>query len=261
MHTMSVRSANPATGQDAGLSTPIVRFSGVVKAYGATRVLDGVDLTLERGHFFGLAGLNGAGKTTLIKCMLDFCSIDQGTITLFGDAHTDPRSRSGLAFLPERFNPPYYLTGADFLRYAFALQGSNYSEERVHRMLEALDLDPKALAKPVRSYSKGMTQKLGLAATFLSERELLVLDEPMSGLDPRARACVKRLLAKARADGRSLFFTSHQLVDIEEICDRVVVLHRGVPYYAGTPQGLCQDYAELSIEQAFLRCIEAPKKS
>ena len=236
---------------------PIVLFEHVAKSYARTPILAGVDLSITRGEFVGLAGINGAGKTTLIKCMLDFCAIDGGRIELFGVPHTLPRARSRLAFLPERFMPPHYLTGRDFVRYAGGLHGKTHSLATVERMMHELDLDPAALAKPVRTYSKGMTQKLGLALTFLSGRELLVLDEPMSGLDPKARVAVKRLLARERAAGRSLFFTSHQLVDIEEICDRVVVLHHGVPYFAGTPQRLCQDYGEHSIERAFLRCIEA----
>lgn len=235
----------------------IVQFREVVKNFAKTPVLRGVNLSIERGEFIGLAGVNGAGKTTLLKCMLDFCAIDSGHIELFGMPHTEAHSRAGLVFLPERFVPPYFLTGRDFLRYASDLYGFPYEEARVRRMLEAVDLEDAALSRLVRTFSKGMTQKLGLAATFLAERELYVLDEPMSGLDPKARACVKQLLAGVRAAGRAIFLTSHALVDIEEMCDRVVVLHRGVPYFAGTPRQLCQDYGQVPIEQAFLRCIEA----
>lgn len=236
---------------------PIVRFRQVEKRYGARRVLDRIDLDIPSGAFVGLAGVNGAGKTTLIKCMLDLVGIDAGAIEIAGVAHRRPQARATVAYLPERFVPPYYLTGRDFLRFAFALEGRAWEEPVALEMLAALDLDTDALARPVRSFSKGMTQKLGLAATFLARRDLLVLDEPMSGLDPRARACVKALLNRARTTGRSLFFTSHSLTDIEEICDRIVVLHRGVPYYAGTPGQLCQDFGGGSIEDAFLRCIEA----
>lgn len=235
----------------------IVRLDGVKKSFGANAVLRGIDFKLERGQFLGLAGVNGAGKTTLIKCMLDLCDVDQGSIRLFGERHDRPASRAGLSFLPERFVPPWHLTGGDFLRFALALDGRRWPDPRVDEMLDSLDLDRDVLGRPVRSLSKGMTQKLGLAAAFLAERELLVLDEPMSGLDPRARVCVKRLLNRSRSAGRSLLFTSHALTDIAEICDRIVVLHRGVSYYAGTPGQLCQDFGECSIEQAFLRCIEA----
>ena len=238
-----------------GMSDPVVRVSRLTKRFGKAEVLGGVDLEVAAGEFLGLAGVNGAGKTTLIKCLLDFCSVDAGRIELFGIRHTEPRSRARLAFLPERFVPPYYLSGRDFLSFMLQLQQRRYDEAEVMAMLEALDLEATALAKPVRAYSKGMTQKLGLAACFLARRELYVLDEPMSGLDPKARACVKALLADLRAHGRTLLFTSHALADVEEICDRMVVLHQGVPYFSGAPRALCEHYGEISTERAFLRCI------
>ena len=240
------------------MTAPVIRFAAVAKRFGKTSVLRAVDLEIAAGECFGLAGVNGAGKTTLIKCMLDFCAIDAGAIELFGIPHTKPRSRARLGFLPERFVPPYYLTGRDFLSLMLRLQQRSYEESDVLGMIESLDLDPSALAKPVRSYSKGMTQKLGLAACFLSRRDLYVLDEPMSGLDPRARACVKALLARLRGEGRTVFFTSHALPDIEETCDRMVVLHQGVPYFSGAPRALCEHYGENSTERAFLRCIATP---
>jgi ABC-type multidrug transport system ATPase subunit len=137
------------------------------------------------------------------------------------------------------------------------LFGSRYEEERVCAMFASLDLDVAALDKPVRAYSKGMTQKLGLAACFLSQRDLYVLDEPMSGLDPKARARAKDLLLKLKSEGRTLLFTSHSLADAEEVCDRITVLHGGKMAYAGAPRGLCERYGESSLERAFLKCIEA----
>jgi ABC-2 type transport system ATP-binding protein len=137
------------------------------------------------------------------------------------------------------------------------LLGGRYEEEAVRAMFAALDLDGAALDKPVRDYSKGMTQKLGLAACFLSGRQLYVLDEPMSGLDPAARARAKLLLLKLKAEGRTLLITSHSLSDVEDVCDRVTVLHRGSLAYAGTPDELCKLYEETSLERAFLKCIEA----
>jgi ABC-2 type transport system ATP-binding protein len=240
------------------MSNPVVRFDKVSKSFARTRVLRDVEFAVQPGQAFGLAGVNGAGKTTLIKCMLDFCAVDSGSIELFGLTHTLPRSRARLAFLPERFLPPYYLKGRDFLRFMLAMQGRTYVADEVAAMLVALDLEPDALARPVRAYSKGMTQKLGLAACFLSGRDLFVLDEPMSGLDPKARACVKALLAGVLRRGATLFFTSHALTDVEEVCDQMVILHQGVPYFSGTPRSLCDHYGEHSMERAFLRCIGTP---
>src|SRR3989475_10036849 len=206
---------------------PLVRFRGVNKSFGRAQVLRGIDFDVPAGECLGLAGLNGAGKTTLIKCLLDFCDLDSGAIEVHGVEHRRPRARARLAFLPERFTAPYFLTGREFMAMMLQLFGCQYEEQRVCAMFAALDLDVAALDKPVRAYSKGMTQKLGLAACFLSQRDLYVLDEPMSGLDPKARACAKELILKLISEGRTLLFTSHSLADIEEVCDDMTVLHRG----------------------------------
>lgn len=236
---------------------PFVRFRGVNKSFGRAEVLRGIDLDLPPGSCFGLTGVNGAGKTTLIKCLLDFCDLDSGAIEIHGVEHRRPQARSRLAFLPERFIPPYFLTGREFLMMMLGLLGRGYDEGGVKAMLAALDLDVSALDKPVRDYSKGMTQKLGLAACFLSQRDLYVLDEPMSGLDPKARARVKELLLRLQSEGRTVLLTSHSLADVEEICDRVTILHDGKLAYTGTPDSLREHYGEPSLERAFLKCIES----
>ena len=118
-----------------------------------------------------------------------------------------------------------------------------------------LELDPQALARPVRQLSKGMTQKLGLAACFLLQRDLYVLDEPMSGLDPAGRVAVKSVLARLNRGGSALLFTSHVLADVDELCSAITVLDRGAVRYRGAPAELCRSYAEDNLERAFLKCI------
>jgi len=228
----------------------------VSKRFGHAEVLRRIDLDLPVASCVGLAGVNGAGKTTLIKCLLDFCAIDSGAIEIQGVEHRRPQARRRLAFLPERFTAPYFLTGREFIAMMLELFGRPYEEERVRAMFAALELDDSALGKPVRDLSKGMTQKLGLAACFLSQRDLYVLDEPMTGLDPLARARAKDLLLRMKSEGRTLFFTSHSLADIEEVCDQISVLHKGTLAYVGTPHGLQDRYGDSSLERAFLKCIE-----
>lgn len=237
------------------MTVPALRFQQVVKRYGAASVLQGVDLELRAGQCFGLVGVNGAGKTSLIKCLLDFCALDGGAIEIFGRPHRQPASRQPLGFLPERFNPPYYLTGADFIRYLLTLQGLPYDPQAVAAMLAALDLEPAALKRAVRQYSKGMTQKLGLAACLLSRKQLYILDEPMSGLDPKARALLKEQLRQLQRAGSTLFLTSHALADVDELCDSMAILHDGRIRFAGTPAECRGQYDVDTLEQAFLACI------
>ncbi len=230
-------------------------FSAVFKRYGLQTVLDGFDLEVRRGESFALVGANGAGKSTCIRALLDLCDIDRGDIRIFGVPASRPRARAPLAYLPERFLPPYYLRGGDFIDYMSRLYAVRPSSADIEQALAVLDLDREALRRPVRDFSKGMAQKLGLVACFLSQRALAVLDEPMSGLDPKARLLVKRRLEDWRAGGRTLFFSTHLLADVEEMCDRLGVLHEGRLRFVGAPGALREQYRAATLEEAYLGCI------
>jgi ABC-2 type transport system ATP-binding protein len=232
-----------------------VRINALVKRYGKVAALGGVDLEVAAGEGFALVGANGAGKTTLIRCLLDLAACDAGTSELFDLAANNPAARRRLAYLPERFNPPHYLHGAEFLRAMLELGGERYESARAERLLDELELERDVLERPVRSLSKGMTQKLGLAACFLAPRDLYLLDEPMSGLDPAARVAVKSVLRRLVGEGKTLFFTSHVLADVEELCSSLAVLDRGRVRFRGSPAALCEKYAEPRLEAAFMRCI------
>src|SRR6185503_6082161 len=232
-----------------------IRIEALRKRYGGVLALDAVDLAVAPGEAFGLLGANGAGKTTLIKCLLDLCAYDSGNVRIFGLAADLPQSRRRLAYVPERFMPPHYLRAREFIQLLARAFGLRYDPARAQSMLRELELDAEVLERPVRGLSKGMTQKLGLAASLLMERELYVLDEPMSGLDPAARVAVKAALRRLAAEGRTLFFTSHVLADVEELCTCIAVLEKGSVRWQGPPQALCAKYHEPRLEQAFMRCI------
>ncbi|HEX5769026.1 MAG TPA: ABC transporter ATP-binding protein [Burkholderiales bacterium] len=235
--------------------TPALRVTALVKRYGKFEALAGVDLELAAGDAFGLVGANGAGKTTLIKCMLDLAACDAGAVHIFGVPALRPAARRRLAYLPERFNPPYYLRAGEFLAAMFELAGERYDASRVESLLCSLELERAVLGQPVRTLSKGMTQKLGLAGCFAVPRDMYVLDEPMSGLDPAARVAVKSVLRQLATEGRTLFFTSHVLADVEELCSSIAVLERGRVRFRGTAAALCRRYSESSLERAFMKCI------
>jgi ABC-2 type transport system ATP-binding protein len=232
-----------------------LRVAALRKRYRGLHALDGVDLEVAAGEAFGLVGANGAGKTTLIKCMLDLTAADAGSVEIFQVRSTDPASRARLAYLPERFNPPHYLRGREFLGLMLELARERYDEARVLPLLDELQLERGALDKEVRALSKGMTQKLGLAGCFVVGRDLYVLDEPMSGLDPAARVAVKSMLRRLVGEGRTLFFTSHVLADVEELCGSIAVLERGRVRFRGAPAALCERYGDANLERAFMKCI------
>jgi len=232
-----------------------INISSLNKSYKTQHVLNNVELEVYGGEIFSFVGINGAGKTTLIKCLLNFHNYQSGTIKLFGIDSIKTIARENLAYLPERFLPPYYLNGQQFLNYIFDLYKSKIDPDAVKKMLADLDLSEEILKKSVREFSKGMAQKLGLAALLLLNKKLLILDEPMSGLDPKARALVKRQLKLAKEKGKTIFFSSHMLADVEELSDRVGILHNGKVAFCGSPEECKKTYQAATLEEAFLRCI------
>lgn len=234
-----------------------LKVSNISKRYGSHLVLDDVSLMLERGEIFGLIGLNGVGKTTLIKIILNLATAASGEVFIGGVPCTQVASRKHVSYLPEKFQPSSYLHGMEYLSLTLSYYGKSLDEDAARQMARRVDLDPEALPRMVKSYSKGMGQKLGLIGAFMADQPLLILDEPMSGLDPRARVCLKELLIDMRKAGKTVFFSSHILSDIDEICDRIGVIHDGKLIYVGAPAAFKQSQQQPELEQAFLRSIAA----
>jgi len=232
-----------------------VRIRGLTKAYRKQPVLEGIELTVGAGETLGLVGANGAGKTTLIRCVLDFCRSDGGSIRIFGKGHREEAARARLGYLPERFQPPYFATGRELVTHVAGLHGVRVPGEAVSGAARELDLPPAALDRPVRTLSKGMSQKLGLLAVLLAERDLLLLDEPMSGLDPLARALVKQRLNARRQAGGALLLSTHLLADVEDLCDRVAVLHGGKLVFSGTVAAFADSRPGDTLEQVYLKWV------
>ena len=237
--------------------SPALQVEDLVYRYRGRLILDGVGFEVAAGECVGLAGINGAGKTTLLRCLLDFTRPERGTIRLFGIDSRRPEARARIGFLPERFAPPAALTGHEVLQWLAGLHGSGWSRDDSARAFERFEIAADALRRPVGQFSKGMTQKLGLAAVLSSGRSLVILDEPMSGLDPIARRFVARALSQARSAGTTLLFTSHSPADIERLCDRLLVMHEGRQCFAGAPDQLRAARPAQDLEQAFVDLIGA----
>jgi ABC-2 type transport system ATP-binding protein len=238
--------------------TNAIEFNGVGKRFGGHVALRSVSFAVPSGSIFGLVGLNGAGKTTLIKSLMDFSFPDSGEVLIFGRPASEAVTRDAVAYLSERFIPPAYLTGIEYLQMMARLYGVECGNERIEAAAAAIDLDVTYLAKRVGSYSKGSGQKLGIAAVLLSQQRLLVLDEPMSGLDPRARVCLKAQITAAQRRGATVLFSSHSLADVDELCDSFAVLHEGAIRFLGGAADLRSRTGAATLDAAFLKVIEEP---
>ncbi len=192
------------------------------------RSLDNLSITIREGEVFGFLGHNGAGKTTTIKILCGLVKASAGEATLFGDSVRDPKARRHLGYLPEQ---PYfyeYLTPRETIAFYGRLRGRNTAEREADWEYLSKLLDLRAIAnQPIKSFSKGMRQRIGFAVALVGNPPLLILDEPMSGLDPVGRRSIRELILRCRDEGKTLFFSSHVLGDVEQICDRVSILAQG----------------------------------
>jgi ABC-2 type transport system ATP-binding protein len=233
---------------------PVIRIEGLCKDYRVgfwgrrARVLRDLSLEIRAGETFGYLGPNGAGKSTTIKLLLGLIRPTAGTGRVLARPLGDASTRGRIGFLPE--NPSFYeyLTGQEFLTYCGRLLGVSRSalREQVPALLAEVGLD-RAARQQIRKYSKGMVQRLGLAQALLGDPHLLILDEPMSGLDPIGRKEVRDLILRQRAAGRTVFFSTHILPDVEMICDRVGILVGGRLARSGSVRTLLGEELE-SIE-------------
>ena len=204
-----------------------------------TEVLKGLGFSVPAGTVTGFLGANGAGKTTTMRCILGLDYADSGEIEFFGKPlSTDSRRRIG--FLPER---PYFyehLSGVEFLEFYAQLTSpwkKSVLRERITQLLRRVDLE-FAKDRHLRNYSKGMLQKIGLAQALIHDPELVILDEPMSGLDPDGRMALAEIIGETAKKGTAVFFTSHLLHDTEKLCQRLVVIKDGVNIYEGSTEAL-----------------------
>jgi len=229
----------------------VLTLEGVAKSYRTHLslrkywILKDLSFEVHPGEIFGFIGTNGAGKTTTIKLVLGLLFPDSGTIRLCGEDPARPEARRRVGFLPE--NPYFhdYLTGAEFLDFHARLHGFRQPErrKRVGELLERVGLTNRA-DRALRLYSKGMLQRIGLAQALLHDPDVVILDEPMSGLDPIGRRDVRDLILELKRRGRTVFFSTHILSDTETICDRVGMLVRGRLAAIGTVEELVRGEVE-----------------
>ncbi len=215
-----------------GTSAPVLSASGLVKTFGSTRALDGLDLRVERGEVHGFLGPNGAGKTVTLRIALGLLRPDRGRVELLGG---DPwRDAVALhrrtAYVPGEVQLWPQLTGGEVIDLLSSLQG-HVDQRRRDQLVERFDLDVR---RRTHAYSKGNRQKVALVAALSADAELYLLDEPTSGLDPLMEAVFQEIVAELTAEGRTVLLSSHILAQVEHLCDRVTIIRNGRTVQSGT---------------------------
>ena len=234
----------------------MLKINGLTYLINKALILDQLTLNVQSAQYFALAGENGAGKSTLIKIILDLIrDIKCGEIFINGQPNRIQSSRNVVAYLPEKFSIIKVVTGWQYLRFVYGMYQKKISRERVLSLCDSVNFDDARLDHKIGEYSKGMLQKLGLVSCFMLDTPLVILDEPLSGLDPGARFSFKELMQQERAFNRTIFYSTHLLADAEEICDRFGILHQGRIVFDGTPAECINRYQTNTLEQAYMRCI------
>jgi len=214
-----------------------------------------LDLKVHAGEVFGFLGPNGAGKTTTMNVLLGFVNPTGGSASLFGVDVREPIARQRIGYLPEQTYYYKFLTAEELLRFYAKIFGlpRSVADERIDHLMKLVELE-HARRQPIKTYSKGMQQRVGLAQALINNPDLLILDEPTSGLDPLGRMKVREIIQRLKNDGKTVFFSSHELGEVETVCDRVAIIHEGRLKVEGRVADLVTQY-QANLEKIFLNII------
>ena len=233
----------------------VVEIRGVSRCFGDVRAVDNLTLSLGTGEIMGFLGANGAGKTTTIKMLLGLIRPSSGTVSVLGGDPSDAKVRAKIGYMPEIAYYYPYLNARELLAFYGGLCGMDGKtiRARTDELLETVGL-ADAAKRPLKTYSKGMLQRAGIAQALLHDPDLLVLDEPFTGLDPLARIHFRELMHRLREQGKSIFFSSHELGETELLCDKVAIMKAGRAVYQGPVRQLAGD-GEKNLERLFLEVL------
>jgi len=214
-----------------------------------------LNLRVNAGEVFGFLGPNGAGKTTTMNVLLGFVNASAGDAFLFGVNVREPIARQRIGYLPELTYYYKFLTAEEILRFYARVFGipSAEADRRIERLLKLVELEA-ARKRPLKTYSKGMQQRVGLAQALINDPDLLVLDEPTSGLDPLGRMKGREIIQRLKSEGKTVFFSSHELGEVETVCDRVAIINKGELKVEGPVAQLVAQH-NANLEQIFLKII------
>lgn len=235
----------------------VVRLEAVSKAFGDVHAVNGLSLHVRKGEILGFLGANGAGKTTTIKMLLGFFPPDAGQVSVLGGDPCVPGTRRKIGFMPETAYYYPYLNIRELLSFYGGLCGLSAAEIRLRseELIERVGL-AEAGGRLLRTYSKGMLQRAGIAQALLHDPDLLILDEPFTGLDPLARIQFRDMILEFREQGKTVFFSSHELSEAELICDRVAILKQGGLVMCGAVSEVAGDGRQ-NLERIFLKVLGA----
>jgi len=243
--------------RDASIATRTLRVEYRARDGTQSRkiAVNNLNLSVRAGEVFGFLGPNGAGKTTTMNVLLGSVNATAGEAFLFGVNVREPIARRRIGYLPELTYYYKFLTAEELLRFYARIFGLRRSEadQRIDRLLSLVELE-SARKRQIKTYSKGMQQRVGLAQALINDPDLLILDEPTSGLDPLGRMKVREIIQRLKDEGKTVFFSSHELGEVETVCDRVAIIHQGELKVEGHVAELTETH-QANLEQIFLKII------